>query len=423
MTTKPVTINLDELQETPLRDGLLADAAWQADLDYCMTCGRCLSVCPLHGYSDFDPRKVVRKVLLGMEEEVIASESIFQCTGCDRCSYVCPMGVKISALITRARSLRPRDQVPGGSQKTADHHRTIGNNMAIGEEDWLDTVDWMKEEVQEDIPDLDFPIDKEGADYFVTINSKLPQFYPMELQCIYKIFHAAGVDWTLPTNWWEGTNYAMFSGDLDTWEFTLRQQVNKVEELGCKTLVYTECGHGYYATLAGYRKFGIHPKFNVIHQVSLYAQWMREGRFKVDPSRNPQRITLHDPCNVARKAVMEGFGHIMDDSRYVIERVCNDFVEMWPNRENNLCCSGGGGALISGFVEARMHYGKGKVEQVDRTGADIVCTPCVNCQDGMAELAKDYKRDWRAMHLWALLANSLVFENPPMDLSPGKGTE
>ncbi|MFH2009497.1 MAG: (Fe-S)-binding protein [bacterium] len=410
MSQQSAPIRLDRLTDTPLRDAVLRESSWQMNLEDCMTCGKCLSVCPLHGYSSFDPRKLVRKVLLGFEAEVIASNDIFQCTGCDRCSYVCPMGVKVSALITRARSLRPRDQVPGGSQKTADLHRTIGNNMSISEEDWLDTVDWMKEEVQEDVPGLDFPIDKQGAEFFMTINSKLPQYYPMELQCIYKIFHAAGVDWTMPSTWWEGTNYAMFSGDLDTWEHNLREQVNKVEELGCKTLVYTECGHGYYATLMGYRKFGIRHNFEVIHKVNLYARWLREGRFQVDPSRNPQRITLHDPCNATRKAVMEGFPDIMDDARYVMERVCTDFVEMWPNRENNICCSGGGGALISGFAEARNYYGKVKVEQIDRTEADFVCTPCVNCHDGVGDLAKEYKRPWRSIHLWALLANALLFD-------------
>ena len=203
----------------------------------------------------------------------------------------------------------------------------------------------------------------------------------------------------------------MFSGDLDTWEYTLRQQVKRVEELGCKYMAYTECGHGYYATIAGYKKFGIRPKFEVVHKVNLYAQWMREGRFKVDHSRNPQRVTLHDPCNAGRKSVLDDFPDVLEDARYVLERVCPDFVEMWPNREYNYCCSGGGGALISGFAKARVHYGKVKVEQIDQTGADLVCTPCVNCFDAIDDLAKHYERPWKAIHLWALLANALVFDD------------
>ena len=74
-------------------------------------------------------------------------------------------------------------------------------------------------------------------------------------------------------------------------------------------------------------------------------------------------------------------------------------------------CSGGGGALISGFAKARFHYGKVKVEQIDATEAELVCTPCVNCFDAIDELAKHYERPWKAIHLWSLLANALVFDD------------
>ena len=52
------------------------------------------------------------------------------------------------------------------------------------------------------------------------------------------------------------------------------------------------------------------------------------------------------------------------------------------------------------------------MEQIDLTGADLVCTPCVNCFDAIDELAKHYQRPWKAIHLWALLANALVFDAP-----------
>ena len=74
---------LAEIEDTPLRDVLHQDSNWQADLSYCMSCGKCLSVCPLHGYSDWDPRRVVRMVLLGLEQEVVDADFIYQCTTCD----------------------------------------------------------------------------------------------------------------------------------------------------------------------------------------------------------------------------------------------------------------------------------------------------------------------------------------------------
>jgi Fe-S oxidoreductase len=408
--TETNTVRLDEIKETPLRDTLMEEAGWKADLSYCMVCGKCASVCPLHGFTDMDPRKAVRMVLLGNEQQLIDDDFTFQCTGCDKCTLECPMGVKIGNMITRARAMRPVDKKPGKAQLTCELHRDKGNNMQIPTDEWIETVDWMKEELQADIPEVEVPFDKKGAKYFATINSKLPMYHPLELQDIFKVFHAAQADWTMPTLWWDGTNYCMFSGDLETWEHNLRQQVARVEELGCEIMAYTECGHGYFATLAGYEKFGIKPKFEVVHVVNLYAQWIREGRFKLDPSKNKTKTTLHDPCNAGRKSLLNHYPDIMDDARFVLDNVCADWVEMWPNREYNYCCSGGGGALISGFARARKHYGKVKVDQIDRTGAELVCTPCVNCIDGIGDLAKEYGRPWKSIHMWSLLAKAIVLD-------------
>ncbi len=409
--TTAIWLNNEDMENTPLRKSLLEEANWTADLDYCMNCGKCVSACPLTGFTDMEPRMAVRLILLGDEQAVIDHDWIFQCTGCDRCSYICPMGVRIGSMVTRARSMRPIDKKPGKAQLTCELHRDKGNNMQIATEDWLDTVDWMLEEIQEEIPSLEVPIDKEGAEFFATINSKLPQYHPDEMQDIMKVFHAAGANWTMPSIWWEGTNYCMFSGDLKSWEENLRKQVARVEELGCKTIAYTECGHGYFATVNGYERFGIKPKFDVVHVVNLYAKWIAEGRFKLDKSRNKQLVTLHDPCNAGRKSIMNNYPDILEDSRYVLDHVCENWVEMWPNRDYNYCCSGGGGALISGFAKARNHYGQVKVDQIDRTGAELVCTPCVNCIDGIGDLAKEYKRPWTSLHLWKLLANAIVLDD------------
>ena len=107
----------------PLRDELLKQAAWAGNAEYCITCGKCVSVCPLHGWGSLDPRRVVRLILLGLEDELVADDWIYQCTGCDRCTQRCPMGIRMSNIITLARSRRARDQVPGGSQKTCDERR------------------------------------------------------------------------------------------------------------------------------------------------------------------------------------------------------------------------------------------------------------------------------------------------------------
>jgi Fe-S oxidoreductase len=209
-------------------------------MDQCLTCGACASGCAVADWEGLDPRKVIRMLHYGLEEEVIKSNWIWNCTNCQRCTWACPMGINFGQIITNARSKVPRDETPGEIQKTANNHREMMNNMRLTVEDAVETFQWMADELQAEIPDFELPIDKEGAEYFCTINSKQPQYYPMDLQSIYKIFHTAKADWTISSKWWEGTNYALFTGDFDTWEYTLREQAKRVEELGCRTMAYTE---------------------------------------------------------------------------------------------------------------------------------------------------------------------------------------
>jgi hypothetical protein len=73
----------------------------------------------------------------------------------------------------------------------------------------------------------------------------------------------------------------------------------------------------------------------MINILELTHRLWKEGRFKLDPAVITDRVTYHDPCNVARS------GWIVKQPREIIRAFCKDFVEMEPHGENNLCCNGG----------------------------------------------------------------------------------
>jgi Fe-S oxidoreductase len=57
--------------------------------------------------------------------------------------------------------------------------------------------------------------------------------------------------------------------------------------------------------------------------VTLYAEYLREGRIKLDKSVwANERITYQDPCNVSRNG---GCGR---DAREIAKYLCENFVEM-----------------------------------------------------------------------------------------------
>jgi len=99
-------------------------------------------------------------------------------------------------------------------------HWESGNNMGISREDMMDTVDWMQEQLQEDTGDemARIPLDQSGAEYVYLLNPREIKYYPLSLLAAARIFYAAGVKWTLSTDYWDVTNYALFTGRDDTAE-------------------------------------------------------------------------------------------------------------------------------------------------------------------------------------------------------------
>jgi dimethylglycine catabolism B len=54
--------------------------------DRCYTCGTCAGGCPATGLvPGWDPRKAIRAIVFGLEQEVIDSKWPWVCTLCGRC--------------------------------------------------------------------------------------------------------------------------------------------------------------------------------------------------------------------------------------------------------------------------------------------------------------------------------------------------
>lgn len=68
----------------------------------CYSCGVCTASCPVNEvHEDFNPRRLIRKILLGERESLLSSDLIWYCVLCERCYANCPQKVNF-AHITRA---------------------------------------------------------------------------------------------------------------------------------------------------------------------------------------------------------------------------------------------------------------------------------------------------------------------------------
>ena len=63
----------------------------------CYSCGSCTSVCPVREViGDFDPRRLIHMIVLGMREQVLSSDLIWFCCRCNSCYFVCPQKIRFS---------------------------------------------------------------------------------------------------------------------------------------------------------------------------------------------------------------------------------------------------------------------------------------------------------------------------------------
>jgi Fe-S oxidoreductase len=152
-----------------------------------------------------------------------------------------------------------------------------------------------------------------------------------------------------------------------------------------------ECGHAFRSVYdMGNRWLGWKmPPIPIVHALDFYHELLSTGRLKV-VKKFSEPVSLHDPCNVVRG------GGLHEKARYVVNAICENFVEMHPNREHNYCCSAGGGVINCGppYKLKRVQGNRVKAEQLfdaKSRGATILITPCHNCHSGLEDIIHHYE--------------------------------
>ncbi|MQY76065.1 MAG: 4Fe-4S dicluster domain-containing protein [Spirochaeta sp.] len=76
----------------------------------CFACGTCTAGCPVfHVEHEYNPRKIIRMILLGMREQVLSSRIIWFCAQCYTCSANCPQEVDFSDIMFALRDMAVKE--------------------------------------------------------------------------------------------------------------------------------------------------------------------------------------------------------------------------------------------------------------------------------------------------------------------------
>ena len=314
------------------------------------------------------------------------AEEYYRCTACRRCKASCPMGIDHALVTHLARwVLAEIDIIPKALLVAVrEQLEGVGNTSAIPVPGLKDTCNFLEEELHDLFGvDIQFPFDVENAEYvfFPAVSD-----YLLEADTLMgnaAVMHVTGGSWTIGTGNYDGINYGLFYSDR-MMERIVRNVVAEVRRLKGKKVLVGECGHAtrsawFIPTFCG-------PDAPPVVNCMEYAyEMLTAGRIPLKAELIAERVTYHDPCNIARSS------RIIEQPREILKAICRDFVEMTPNRAENYCCGGGGGTVSIDEIRAFRtgSLGKRKADQIRETGATIVVSPCANCKKQLREVCED----------------------------------
>jgi Fe-S oxidoreductase len=357
----------------------------------------------------------------------------FQCTECRRCSVFCPYGIDTAEVTMIGRELLNLVglNINWVIEPVANCFRT-GNHLGIPPHGLIDMWEFMTDDIENLTGiHIDLPVNKKGAeilfvtpsgDYFADPGTYTCMGYMM-------LFHELGLDYTWSTYASEGGNFGLFTSH----EMIKRLNAKiyaEAKRLKVKWILGGECGHmwrvmhQYMETMNGPADFLEEPvspitgtKFEnakqtkMVHITEFTSDLIKHNKLKLDPSRNDKyRVTYHDSCNPARAA------GLLEEPRYIIRNVCNNFFEMPENtiREQTYCCGAGAGLGNDENMEMRMRGGFPRANAVrhvrDKHGVNRLLCMCAIDRATLSTLMEYWAPEVDVGGIHELVANALIMK-------------
>ena len=453
--------NWEEIIDDGFKDRLDRFRSVKLFMDICVRCGACADKCHFFIGSG-DPknmpvmraeliRSVYRKKfttggkLLGrlagareLTEDVLKEwwYYLYQCTECRRCSLFCPYGIDMAELTIFGRELTNLLglNIDWIAAPVANCYRT-GNHLGIQPHAYKDMLDFFTDEI-EDITGLrmEQDINRKGAEIlFITPSGDVfadpGTFTCMGYMMLFHYLKDLGLDITWSTYASEGGNFGYFTSHEMAKRLNAKMYA-EAKRLGVKWILGGECGHmwrvlnQYMDTFNGPADFLEEPvspitgtRFEnakttkMTHIIEFTADLIKNNKLKLDPSRNDNlKVTFHDSCNPAR-----GMG-ILEEPRYVIKNVCNNFYEMPPStiREQTFCCGSGAGLNAGENMELRMRGGLPRANAVkyvhEKYDVNMLACICAIDRAVLPNLMEYWVPEVDVTGVHEMVANALVFK-------------
>ncbi|MBI4562298.1 MAG: (Fe-S)-binding protein [Candidatus Rokubacteria bacterium] len=346
----------------------ITDLPGGESLGWCYQCGKCVGVCPVDIVGDYGPRKIFRKVQMGIS--LLDHPDLWLCTTCQNCVRVCPKEVDMIQIIPAAReaAINAGKAIPPELQKVFEATARYGNPLG---ENPRKRADWIK---GAGVPVPIMAQIKRPVDVLWYVGS-YPSYHPRGIdaaRALAWIFQALGVDFAIlgPEEKEDGDSMRL-AGEKGLAEKLTEENIKTFKKYTFNRLVVFG-PHEYNAFKNEYPKYG--GKYQVRHYTQFLVEHLdRLRELMVTPVR--RTVTYHDPCYLSRH------NGEYEAPRILLRAIPGlTLVEMPRNRENGYCCGGGGGGMwLDSFSQdhTKMRLSDRRVIEAVETGAQglAICCP------------------------------------------------
>ncbi len=400
--------------------------SWKSllDLDACVNCGRCESVCPATlGGSPLNPRTLIRNMrdhlsqvgplLLaapdpsevthpplfgeagnGHPAPAVREAELWACRTCGACQQECPLYIEhIPKMVDMRRALVMTEA------KMSDEAQLFLKNM----DDRMHPFAGTSHEREEWFRDLDIKVYGRGetAEYLFWVGcaGALIDRNIAVTRAFVKVLQAAGVDFAVlgAEEACTGDPARRVGGEL-TYQMLAKANVEVFGRYGVRKIL-TTCPHCFNTLANEYPEFG--GSYEVVHHGAFIRELIQAGRLKL--RRDVPSLTYHDPCYLGRH------NGDYEAPREVLRALSrNGIREMPRSRSQSLCCGAGGGyAWMDDKLPARINHLR--LEEAKGCGAGVAALACPFCMQMFEDAisVKDPQRTLRAADIAELVAEAL----------------
>jgi len=366
------------------------DASKEIILDMgnrCRNCNYCFTSCPLYhstrGFISQSPSGLLQSIryalkwdLLKGSDRTIIRDLLYSCTTCNSCVIRCKSkatGIGILQAIEAGRKVLREMMIGPLPQQRKPLQDIFQYGNPYGEKPekrhaWLEGLQVKR-------------LPEEKADVLFYVGCTIahdPALHAMGKSLI-RLMTRLNVDFGILEGEICCGDPALRMGDQAVFEELAEKNTGRFLESGVSTIV-TASPHCFNTFLNEYPSLA--DKVKVRHYTEFIFDLL-----KADPSflkRDfPHTVTYHDPCYMGKH------NQVFETPRKLLQAVGGlKLVEMAMNRNDSLCCGGGGGRMFA-EVEEEPRLSRTRIDHAKEAGADVLATACPWCFTMLTNASKE----------------------------------